>query len=335
VRWAAFRDVWRLLPAFLVSRAVIAGAGRIDRAGRFHIANKAAGINCVLGYGGLFGDRPMFSIGHFFKLVLYRVWQSPRDLLDLFACRQRLQVCIGDSNMSEEAEYLRVGTTMLVLDALEAGALADAPRIRRPIRALHRLAADPSLQAGQVVRLSGRAGQSAGLPPCRPTLTALELQHFYLDRCRRFVETIDDPNIEAREILERWAEVLDALEHDRRSLVGRVDWVTKQLLLEQAGRDAGWAALKKIDIRYHELTPGGYFARLRPTGLASVIVPAKDLERAARTPPPDTPATMRGHYIREFSEGSRGLKVSWNSIVLGSGLSRKIVRLTRFRRRPA
>ena len=33
-------------------------------------------------------------------------------------------------------------------------------------------------------------------------------------------------------------------------------------------------------------------------------------------PPPDTPATMRGHYIREFSEGGGRVKASWNTIAL-------------------
>ena len=328
-RWVAFRGIRRLLPAFLASRAVIAGTGRVDRAHRFHLANKAGGINCLLGFGGLFGDRPMFSIGHFFKLMLYRIWKSPRELLGLLGERQRLQVCIGDSNMSEEAEYLRVGTTMLVLDALEAGVLVDAPRIRRPIRAMHQLTADPTLRVRLPLRPGGRRSH-------RRDVTALEIQHFYLDRCRRFVETRDEPNVEAREILDRWTEVLMALEDDPRSLVGRVDWVTKQLLLEEAGRGADWEALKKIDVRYHELTSEGYYARLKPTGLASVMIPPPELERAQRTPPPDTPATMRGHYIREFSAGSRPLQASWSTIVLGRGLGRKVVRLTRFQpRRPA
>ena len=66
------------------------------------------------------------------------------------------------------------------------------------------------------------------------------------------------------------------------------------------------------------------------------MIPPPELERAQRTPPPDTPATMRGHYIREFSAGSRPLQASWSTIVLGRGLGRKVVRLTRFQpRRPA
>jgi proteasome accessory factor A len=164
-------------------------------------------------------------------------------------------------------------------------------------------------------------------------MSALELQHFYLDRCRRFVESQAEPNVEAHDILDRWTDVLTALEEDRHSLAGRVDWITKQLLLEEAGRHADWDALKKIDIRYHELTADGYYARLKPTGLPSVIVPPPDLERAQRTPPANTPATMRGHYIREFSAGSRPLQASWSTIVLGRGVGRKVVRLTRFRPR--
>ena len=120
-------------------------------------------INCVLGLGGFLKDRPMFTMGHFFKAMCAESWLSPRDYLQLFQRHQRLQIGLGDSNMAELAEFLRVGTTSLVLDVIEAGAMPPLPTLRQPIRALHQLCRDPSLC--QSVRICRRpTDDGAGNP---------------------------------------------------------------------------------------------------------------------------------------------------------------------------
>ncbi len=147
VRLTAFKKVRRELLPFLISRPIIAGAGYVDQTGRFQLSDKAWGMNCVLGYNGIILDRPIFSIGHVFKSLMFRAWCSPKEFSRFLSPRQRLQVCLGDSNMAEEAEYLRIGTTLLVLDAIEAGYLSSFPKISRPIKSLRTICADPSLAA--------------------------------------------------------------------------------------------------------------------------------------------------------------------------------------------
>jgi hypothetical protein len=88
----------QLLP-FLASRAVIGGAGMIDHQGRFHLADKAEAMNCLIGFGGFLNDRPVFSFGHLFKAMAFQAWASVGEYLSLFKPRQRLQICLGDSNM--------------------------------------------------------------------------------------------------------------------------------------------------------------------------------------------------------------------------------------------
>src|SRR5581483_2439289 len=114
-------------------------------------------------------------LGHFFKAVYADAWLAPQQYLRLFAARQRLQISLGDSNLADAAEYLRVGTTLLMLDAIEAGEMPIAPRVLRPIRSLRTLCSDPSLSA----RIPLAGGQAA---------SALEIQRFYLEACRRFLE---------------------------------------------------------------------------------------------------------------------------------------------------
>jgi Pup amidohydrolase len=320
-RLIAFRRIRQQSLGFLVSRTVLGGAGMVDRAGRFQLADKAPSVNCTVGFGGYLWDRPIFNFGHFFKSLSLESFLAPGDYGALFHPRQRLQVGLGDSNMSEVAEYLRVGTTLLVLDAIEAGYLAQAPRIRRPIRWLHRICLDWHLQE-QIPLTDGRH------------VTAVELQRIYLEACGQFVAEHPQAPREAWEVLQRWQDALDALENDPQELVGTLDWVTKKFLLDRAGRDADWAVRKKIDIRYHELSDEGYFQVLARTGTVGTLLDPVDIERAMRTPPPNTPATTRGQYIREFADADLPLTANWKRVVIGRGRAAKIVRLSRFRRRP-
>jgi proteasome accessory factor A len=314
----AFRKIRRQLTPFLISRPIIAGAGMVDDDGHFHLADKAPAMNCLTGYGGLLADRPIYSFGHFFKTAHADSWWNPAEYLQLFQRRQRLQIALGDSNRAEVAEYLRIGTTLLVIDAIEAGHLPRPAKVRRPLRALRAVCADPSL----TFRIPLAGGQAC---------TAIELQRSYLEACRLFVQQHDNPPAEATHILRLWEETLDALERDPSDLVGSLDWVTKQFLLEKAGDGAVWEVRKKIDLRYHELSTEGYFDRLQSTGLAKTILDPAEIDYAIRNPPTGTPATVRGRYIREFAGGDEPILVNWRRVFLGKGRKARIIDLARYR----
>lgn len=318
---AAFVRIRRDLLPFLVTRSVFAGSGMLDDHGHFHLADKAPAMNCLLGYGGLLGDRPLFTFGHFFKTIYADAWLNPREYLRLFAARQRLQIALGDSNLAEHSEYLRIGTTLLVLDAIEAGELPRVPQIRRPLKSLRAVCADPTLQA-KIPLVGGGS------------CTAIELQRFYLEACRRFLSRRPAAPAEAHEIVRLWEETLDGLQDDPQSLVGRVDWVTKQFVLQKAGRGASWEARKKIDLKYHELSPDGYFQRLKATGIVAQVLDPSELDIARRNPPAGTPATVRGHYIREFAGGDEPLSANWNHVYIGRGRRAKVVHLSQYRPAP-
>jgi len=315
VLWVvAFVPARRQMLAFFITRPILSGAGMIDNQGRFLISDKAPAVNCLTGFGGFLHDRPLFSFGHFFKALCSDGFLAPREYLGLFAARQRLQVSLGDSNMAETAEYLRVATTMLVLDAVEAGELAAAPQVRWPISSLRIICGDPDLTA--TIPLAGG-----------DRVRGLEVQRFYLEACRRYVERCENVPPEARRVLRLWEEMLDALEQAPESLVGVLDWPTKKFLLQKAGEDAAWAQKKKIDIRYHELSSEGYFEMLKSTGMVTLIVDEAEIAHARRNPPLGTPATVRSRYIREFSDGEEALAVNWKYVFLGSGWGTRVIRL--------
>lgn len=318
VLWlTAFTRIRRELTPLLISRAVIAGSGMIDDHGQFHLADKGPAMNCLTGFGGLLGDRPIYCLGHFFKAVYADAWLAPQQYFRLFRRRQRLQIALGDSNLADTAEYLRIGTTLLVLDAIEAGELPRVPRVRRPIRSLRKVCSDPTLAA----RIPLARGGSA---------TALEIQRFYLEACRRMLDRRSDAPPEAREVLRRWEAVLDQLADDPQALVGTLDWPTKRFVLDKTARGASWEARKKIDIRYHELSPQGYFERLRATGIVVELLDRSEIDHARRNPPAGTPAAVRGRYIREFAADDAEVAANWHAVFLGSGRELKIIRLDRY-----
>jgi proteasome accessory factor A len=169
-------------------------------------------------------------------------------------------------------------------------------------------------------------------------VTALQVQRYYLAGCRAFLNQQADAPAEAWDVLRLWKQTLDHLERlaagkDRSDvLVGSIDWVTKRYLLERAGADASWAERKKIDLRYHELSEDGYFAMFQTAGLVPRLIAEEALDRATRLAPPNSPATMRGHYIREFAEGDEPVTANWKAVVIGQRWGAKTVRLSTYGR---
>jgi proteasome accessory factor A len=245
----------------------------------------------------------VFYFCHVVKATAEAMVGDPAALGRLFHQRQRLQISVGDSNMAQVAEYLKIGTTLLVLDAIDAGALEGAPTLWRPLAALRTFCADPDLRAR--VRLTGGH-----------RWTALQIQRHYLDACRRFVERTAPDDVEAQQVLRLWDQTLADLEQDPARLVGKLDWVTKRFLLDQAGPGASCAARCKVDLRYHELSRDGYYVQLEAAGVAPTLVEPEQVLDAVGQPPPGTPATRRGQLIRQHAEA---LRVSWSSVILPDG----------------
>jgi proteasome accessory factor A len=242
--------------------------------------------------------------------VLLGDWLS---FVRLFKQRQRLQVTIGESNMAQFAEYLKIGATMLVLDAIEAGELEEAPRLRRPLQALRAISADPDLQT-TVPLADGRQ------------VRALDIQRFYLNACRRFHERRAGQDAEAQQVLRLWEETLAALDEEPARLIGKLDWVTKRYLLDGIGNDASLDEKRKLDLRYHELSREGYYLRLEAAGLAPTIAEPEEVLAAMRLPPEGSPATVRGRLIRQFAS-SPVVRASWSSIVIPSESGTRVIRL--------
>lgn len=337
----AFRRQRKYLTAFLVSRVVVTGAGHVDRDNRYQLSSKAMVTNSVTGVGSYFSQRPVFVFQHWLQQVCGRSLLSVRAFAQLFHRRQRLQIALSDSNVSDTAEFLKVGVTALVLDMIEAGRVERLPKLRRPIRALHQIASDWNL----VTRVETDQGDMSGL----------DIQRRYLKACQGFVASAElAEDHEAHEVMRRWEAALDALgvfrssAVDPRPALGHIDWLTKKWMLDRLDERAAeldrsqndatcaqpprdkmqrWAARKKVDIRYHELCEDGYFARLRGASPEVCSVDPAGIDAALRLPPSGSPASRRGQLIREFADGKEQVAVDWSHVVIGTGKDRRVVSL--------
>ena len=305
-----YRTTQKKLLPFLISRICFAGSGWLDEYGEYHLSERASSRTREYFHFLMDYDRPIFSLATFCKdSLLFMLFKNRAR--SLFQSRQRLRVSVGDSNMCEEAEYLKLATTALVIDAIEAGFFPSVPTIRQPLASLRELDCDSSLKLQ--------------IPTANGPMSAIELQHFYMRGCRKYVDSLEDSSLEAQDVLVRWADILEKLETHPRQLVGRLDWVTKLYLLNRAGADAPLEERKKIDLKYAELSPEGYFQQLGDVGLTSHVVDAAAIEKATRVPPPVKGPVMRSHYIREFS-ANHGLKwVGWNAVQLSDEFGSSVI----------
>ncbi|WP_353301213.1 depupylase/deamidase Dop [Kocuria rosea] len=283
-----------LLP-FFASRQVVCGAGRVgigDRGGRpgFQISQRADFFEREVGL----------------ETTVHRPIVNTRDEPHAERTRhRRLHVIIGDANLSHTSSLLKFGTTSLVLGLIEAGAAPDIA-LADPVAALQAISHDPGLTTTVLLR-DGRR------------LTGVQLQRLYLEAARAHEHATGGPDPDTREVLELWAEVLDALETDPLSLADRLDWVAKHaLLLGYRERDGlAWddPRLTLIDLQYADVRPEkGLHHRLVAAGRMRTLFTAEEVERAAGLPPADTRAWFRGRLMTRFPDDV--LTANWDSVSL-------------------
>lgn len=298
-RLCAFRELRRGLLPFLISRPIISGAGTLVD-DRFKLSEKGVAVRRVSRrwLGRALG---IFEPGNLCKDLRGPALLDFRGFLRLFRRRQRFQIGLSDSNMAQTAEYLKLATTLLVIDLIEAGALRDLAPVRKPLQILRAI-----VDGDHTV--------------------ALTLQRSYLEAARRFTREAPAVPLEVSEVVTRWAATLDAIEHAPATLVGQLDWITKQTLIGRAGDTPD--TRKKIDLKYHELATG-YFAALEARHLAPLLVTPEEARIAWNEAPTTTPARARARLIRNLADVAK-VTVGWDRVKIG-GPGGKVIRIDDYR----
>src|SRR5207249_365828 len=158
-RDVSFQRLAEALIPFFVTRQIFAGAGKVLQTPRgFHycLSQRAQHI-CQEISGATTSSRSIINT---------------RDEPHADAERyRRLHVIVRDSNMSEVATYLKIGTTALVLDMIEDGFFDRDYSLQSPVQAIRDISHDPTLR--ETVKRKGgrghrrrdaRAGQARPAP---------------------------------------------------------------------------------------------------------------------------------------------------------------------------
>ena len=287
------------LVPFLVSRQLIAGAGKVGveaqeggfRAGHYQLSQRADFMETELSVDTMH-NRPILNT---------------RDEPHADRAKyRRLHLIIGDANMCEYATALKVGTTRLVVDLIERGA-APHCELESPVAAVKELSRDADLKAVVRRKVGG-------------TVSGLDLQEAYLLAADKALAGSDE---ETDWVLREWARALTLLTSDRSRLVGHLDWVTKLWLLEtfaqeeRVGWDDPWLA--SLDLEYHNLDPDrGLFFGLEGAGKAFRLTTDADIQTAMTVGPRDTRGGIRGLCVRRFREQIQSIQ--WEQVQFAGGI---------------
>ena len=297
-RSTSFASIVRHLTPFFVTRQIVCGAGRVGvkQDGSIHafqLSQRADFFEVEVG------------LETTLKRPIINTRDEPHADPDTW---RRLHVIVGDANLSEISTYLKVGTTALVLDMIEAGSVDRDLRLEDPVAALQAISHDPSLSLPVALR-DGRR------------LTALQIQREYLEMAAKHVAATqpDGADEQTADVLARWESVLDRLEEDPMLLAEELDWVAKLKLLNsyrsRDGLDWDDPKLHLIDLQYADLRPErGLYHRLVRLGRMQRLFTDDEVAAAVHAPPADTRAYFRGRVLEKY--GEQVAAASWDSVVL-------------------
>ena len=305
-RGLPFDLVIRGLTPFLVTRQIIAGAGKVGiesdervPSGVYQISQRADFFSVLV------------SIDTMNRRPIINTRDEPHADSDKY---RRLHVIIGDANMSEISGALKIGTTSLVLDLLERRLCPMQIELADPISALKSVSRDPDLKI--VLPMAGGR-----------TISAIDIQREYLAAAHKHLRGRDP---ETDWVLAAWEKVLADLERDPMLCRDRLDWVAKKWMLdafvevEKVTWDDPW--LQSLDLEYHNVRrEEGLYAELVRENKIQRFVNDDDIRNAIRKPPGDTRAYFRGRCIEKFAKQMNS--VQWDEITFGENDHEFVVQL--------
>ena len=283
------------IQAFLVTRQVVAGAGKFGHEEE----------DLFVGPGFQIAQRSDFfselqSVDTMQRRPLVNTRAEPHANPNIF---RRFHVIVGDANMSPFAARLKMGSTALVLEAMARNPRRPYPSLAEPLRALPGISRDPKFRW----EVTLRDGQCSN---------AVAIQRDYWQAVNDLCD-LSDPAKAA--VVNDWDGVLNDLEVDYMRCRNRLDWVAKLALVREFQEkqnlrdDDPW--LQSLDLEYHRLdTDAGLYYALEQAG-SMVGVPKEELVRQAISEPPrSTRAYVRGRCIQKFS--SQVISCQWDHVTL-------------------
>lgn len=296
-----------VLVPFLLTRQLICGAGNIVRApdgSAQYCLSQRADVMWEGASSATTRSRPMINT---------------RDEPHADSSRyRRLHVIVGDSNMCQATTLLKVGSTDLVLRALEAGAhLPDLTPLSPP-RAIRAISRDLTGKAAVDLQ-SGR------------TASPLQIQREYYARAAEHLQRHGHSRPHDQTVADLWDRILSALEAgDLDPVATDVDWIIKKRLIDRyAERNdlpLDHPRLAQLEMSYHDIDPQrGLFARLQARGGATRVIEEASVAAAVTEPPQTTRARLRGAFVAAAQAHGRDYTVDWSHLRLNDVAERTVL----------
>jgi len=298
-----FAHLIRAMVPHFVSRQIVVGAGKVgaetdtglDVNPSFQLSQRAEFFEEVVG------------LETTLKRPIINTRDEPHSDAERF---RRLHVIIGDANMSQYATFVKLGSTALLLAALEESGVGIFPAMpKSPVQAVRFFATDLTLREAVAC--------DDGM-----TRSAWDYQDELWDVARTYVNrngtsAVGDVD-EVELILTQWREMLDGVLDDRDAVADRVDWVAKLRVVngfkERHNLDDHDAKLRAIDLQYHDLRPSHSLAQRM--GLLQ-LCRDNDVREAVHNPPRSTRAYFRGQCVSRYPD--QIVAANWDSVVFDLG----------------
>ncbi len=295
----------QVLIPFLVTRQIFTGSGKVLQTARgpiYSIAQRAEHI-----WEGLSSattrSRPIINTR-----------DEPHADAEKY---RRLHVIVGDSNMSEYSNFVKVGSMACILRMMEDPdfVLRDLT-LENQTRAIREISHD--ITCRKKIRLaSGRE------------LSALDVQRELLDRALKYADTGKFRSEELK-ALEMWEHCISTIENDPLKLNREVDWVIKYHLIDAFRNRHGLALddsrVQLVDLQYHDICRNrGLFYKLQQNGLVDRLCNDDEIEIARDQAPQTTRAKLRGDFIKRAKERKRDYTVDWVHLKLNDQAQRTVL----------
>ena len=229
---------------------------------------------------------------------------------------RRLHVIVGDSNMSEYTNFIKVGTCSVVLQMIEDNYINKDFTLRNPVKAIKDITYDVTCK--RKLRLdSGRE------------YSPIEMQREYCEMAQKYIEQYPVSD-EHKLAVKMWQYVLDCLDTDPSKLDRKIDWIIKRRLIESYidRHGTSWSDPKvfMMDLQYHDIQRDrGLYYLLERNGAVDRLFTDEEVDQAKTEPPQDTRARMRGEFIKLAREHSIQYDLDWSNIRLGNLLNVRVI----------
>lgn len=309
-REVSLKALGRRLMPFLITRQLISGAGMIH-----HPDPMSKGEGFPLGY--CISQRA----DHVWEGVSSATTRSrpiinTRDEPHADSKRyRRLHVIVGDANMAEPTIALKVGSTLLVLEMIEADFGLPDMELTNDIESIREISRDHTGRIPLILKDGS-------------TKSALEIQQIVFEHASRWldhrVETTDlngtilgTSNEEMARVVDLWGRTLNAIDtQDFTQVDQEIDWVIKKKLLDlyqtRANMELDDARLAQIDLTYHDIRPGrGLFSVLQTRGMIKRWTTDEAINHAVDHAPATTRAYLRGQILKTADKLGAPVTVDW------------------------